>query len=460
MLFNSIEFAIFLPFVYLAFSVANPKWRNLILLAASCHFYAAFIPKYLLILFAVILLDYAAALGIEKFRHKKAILLASLVGNLGILAVFKYFNFFIDNLHDLAVAVGWNYSPGHFALVLPIGLSFHTFQSMSYTIEVYRGKQKAEPDFLLYALYVLYFPQLVAGPIERPQNMFPQFKRVWTFDYEQAREGLQLIACGLLKKCVVADTLALMVNQAYGDPASHSGASLLLASIFFSWQIFCDFSGYTDIARGVSRLFGIELMMNFDKPYLAAGFSEFWRRWHISLSTWFRDYVYIPLGGNRAGPWRHSLNLLVVFLVSGFWHGANWTFIVWGAIHWLLLTVEFVSPSIRAPRVLRGIYVFSAVTLAWVFFRASSVAEAGSILDRILRWEPGTLSITQSSHFVFGASAVSLFFFFQVWDAKTHLQSAFGRRSAFFRWAAYASAIFLFVLLGQFSSNQFIYFQF
>lgn len=460
MLFNSIQFAWFLPLVFGLFVLSPHSWRIPILLLASCYFYAAFIPKYLFVLFAVVLLDYFAGIFIETLSRKRLILIASLVGNIGILAIFKYYNFFAENINALAEAIHWQYPIRYLTWALPIGLSFHTFQSMSYTIEVYRGNQKAERNLFVYALYVLYFPQMVAGPIERPQNILPQLRQRWAFSYDQARSGLQLMARGLIKKCVIADTLAVMVNQAYGSPATHSGASLLLVSIFFSWQIFCDFSGYTDIARGVSRLFGIEMMVNFNKPYLAQTFSDFWRRWHISLSTWFRDYVYIPLGGNRKGPLRHSFNLLVVFLVSGLWHGANWTFVIWGAIHWALLTAEFVSPRLKLPAILKGLSVFAAVTLAWVFFRATSMAEAVEILGRIARWEPGINSVAQSVHFSFGLLAIAALFLLEVADSKLHLETALNQRRLPVRWAVYATVVFSFFLFGQFSSNHFIYFQF
>ncbi len=460
MLFNSLQFAWFLVLVYGIFTLSPHRWRNLILLAASCYFYAAFIPKYLLILFAVIILDYAAALIMERWPKKKFLLITSLIANIGILGVFKYFDFFADNVNDLAQLLGWNYSIQHLAWVLPIGLSFHTFQSMSYTIEVYRGNQKAERNLLVYALYVLYFPQLVAGPIERPQHMLLQFRKIWHFDYARARSGLQLMASGFLKKCVVADTLAILVNQAYGNYPEHQGLSLLLASYFFAWQIFCDFSGYTDIARGTSRLFGIELMLNFNKPYLAQSFSEFWRRWHISLSTWFRDYLYLPLGGNRTSHWRHSFNLFVVFLVSGLWHGANWTFVAWGALHWLLLTQVAQLLQWSKSKILRIIFVFHGVTLGWIFFRATSIHEATAIIYRIFTAQPGSLSITKSQHFSFAILCVVAMILFQYLDEKKDLWAWLNKQATLVRWSAYATVIFVFFLFGQFTNNQFIYFQF
>ena len=295
-----------------------------------------FIPIYILILAATIAVDYVAGILIEETpepARKKAYLMVSIVSVCAILFVFKYFNFFNNNLAALARVLHWNYPMKTLRLILPIGLSFHTFQSLSYVFEVYRGRQPAERHFGLYSLYVMYFPQLVAGPIERPQNLLHQFKEVKRFDWQRVWNGASLSLWGLFKKVVVADSLAIYTDTIYNNSRQHTGTSLLLATYFFAIQIYCDFSGYTDIARGISRIYGIELMKNFETPYFARSISEFWSRWHISLSTWFRDYVYIPLGGNRVSPARNMFNIGVVFLISGLWHGANWTFVIWGALH-------------------------------------------------------------------------------------------------------------------------------
>ncbi|MGH8046042.1 MAG: MBOAT family O-acyltransferase, partial [Chthoniobacterales bacterium] len=327
MLFNSFQFALFFPIVVVLYYLAPFAWRWAILAAASCYFYMAFVPAYILILLGVIVIDYTAGLLIEprKGWARKALLGTSLFANVGLLAYFKYFNFLTSNVHSLAQAIGWNYPQQILNVILPIGLSFHVFQSMSYTIEVYRGTERAERHFGIYALYVLFFPQLVAGPIERPQNLLHQFRKHHRFDYDRAVSGLRLILIGLFKKVVIADRLALVVDSVYANPAQHSSLELLLGTYFFAFQIYCDFSGYSDIARGAARLLGFELMVNFNAPYLARSVADFWRRWHISLSTWFRDYVYVPLGGNRLGAWRQAINLFVVFLLSGLWHGSAWT---------------------------------------------------------------------------------------------------------------------------------------
>src|SRR5262245_17272669 len=295
-----------------------------------------FVPIFILILAVTIIVDYLAAISIENTsspRKKKFFLSISIVSVCTVLFVFKYFNFFNTNFAALAAALDWNYSIAALSIALPIGLSFHTFQSLSYVIEVYRGRQKAERHFGIFALYVMYFPQLVAGPIERPQHLLHQFHERKRFNLRRLLDGLSLALWGLFKNVVVADSLAIYTDTIYNASSHHNGASLLVATYCFAFQIYCDFSGYSDIARGVSRVYGIDLMKNFDAPYLAKSISEFWTRWHISLSSWFKDYVYIPLGGNRVSVGRNSFNLIVVFLLSGFWHSANWTFIVWGALH-------------------------------------------------------------------------------------------------------------------------------
>jgi D-alanyl-lipoteichoic acid acyltransferase DltB (MBOAT superfamily) len=297
MLFNSIQFLIFFPAVTALYFGLPHRLRWAWLLAASCYFYMAFMPSYILILGFTIVIDYFAGLAIENAegRRRKLFLAASLAANVGVLVVFKYFNFLNANLKGLAEALRWNYPVESLAILLPIGLSFHTFQAMSYTIEVYRGAQPAERHFGIYALYVMFYPQLVAGPIERPQNLLHQFREVHRFDYERVASGLRLMAWGFFKKIVVADRLAVPVNLVYGEPEKHTGLALLVATYFFAYQIYCDFSGYTDIARGAARVMGFELMKNFDRPYAARSVAEFWTRWHISLSTWFKDYLFFPL---------------------------------------------------------------------------------------------------------------------------------------------------------------------
>ncbi|NJN99133.1 MAG: MBOAT family protein, partial [Anaerolineales bacterium] len=337
MLFNSFEFGIFFIIVTLAYFALPHRQRWFFLLASSCYFYMVFVPVYILILFFTIIVDYWAGIYIEEAagRKRRAYLLLSIFANLSVLALFKYFNFFNSNLAALTTMLGVNYPIENLSILLPIGLSFHTFQSLSYTIEVYRGHQRAERHLGIFALYVMFYPQLVAGPIERPQNMLPQFHTRHSFNYSEFVSGLRMIAWGLLKKMVVADRLAIFVNSIYGNPGQYTGFPLILATYFFAFQIYYDFSGYSDIALGCARVMGFKLMGNFRQPYLATSISDFWQRWHISLSTWFRDYLYIPLGGNRVSRWHWVTNTLIVFMVSGLWHGANWTFVIWGALHGL-----------------------------------------------------------------------------------------------------------------------------
>ena len=452
------------------------------MLAASCFFYMAFVPKFILILVALILIDYAAGILIENSsgRRRKIFLATSLFANVGMLGFFKYFNFFNTNLAAIAHLIGWNYSINGLAIVLPIGLSFHTFQSMSYTIEVYRGNFKAERSLLHFALYVLFYPQLVAGPIERPQNLLHQFHEDHRFDWHNFRSGLELMAFGLFKKVVIADRVATLVNAVYNHPQNYAGLQLLLATYFFAVQIYCDFSGYSDIARGAARVMGIELMSNFNRPYLASSLDDFWRRWHISLSTWFRDYVYFPLGGNRVSTGRLCLNLLAVFLISGFWHGASWTFVAWGAVHGLGFVFCILTQDLRTQiagklgltgsrfsKVAGTILTFNFVCLSWIFFRATDLSQALLIISRIAS------SFTISGNFHAGLSmgqfVLSLILMFALLTAEflhRHPPQWLvpARELKWVRWSAYYVFTIAFVLLVLLSPTQaaqtFIYFQF
>ena len=383
MLFNSLEFALYFIMVVAAHFSMPHRFRWAFLLAASCYFYMVFIPKYILILFLVIAVDYMAGLVLERAQglERRLTLAVSLACNLGILCWFKYFGFFAESLAPALGRLGLDYAAPALKVALPIGLSFHTFQSMAYTIDLYRGKVKAERHPGIFALYVLFFPQLVAGPIERPGHLIGQFRAEQKFEHRRALAGMGLMLWGLFKKMVVADNLSPLVDAAYGHPVQASGGALALATYAFTFQIYCDFSGYSDVARGVAKVLGIDLMKNFDAPYGSASIGEFWRRWHISLSSWFRDYLYLPLGGNQVGPRRWAANVMIVFLVSGLWHGANWTFVCWGLLHGLYrLTSEGTKRA--PPRWLGVAATFHAVALAWVFFRARSVGEAFTILAR------------------------------------------------------------------------------
>ena len=396
MLFNSLQFLVFFPVVTALYFLAPHRIRWLLLLAASGVFYAAFIPKYLLILVFLILVDYTAGLTIEgaSGTRRRAFLVASIVANLGLLGFFKYINFVDANLTALFAALRLGWVIPKLDIILPIGLSFHTFQSMSYTIEVYRGRWKAERHLGIYALYVMFYPQLVAGPIERPYNLLPQFRKPHHFDMERIADGLKLMLWGLFKKVVIADRLALYVNQVYARPTGHTGWALIVATYFFAFQIYCDFSGYSDMAIGAAQVMGFRLMDNFNRPYFARSVAEFWRRWHISLSSWFRDYLYLPLGGNRLPLPRWSLNIMIVFLLSGLWHGANWTFLAWGGLHGSYMVIGSVAAPWRrrvyasallqrvkwSHRWIRVLVTFHLVLVAWVFFRASSIADANYVL--------------------------------------------------------------------------------
>lgn len=375
MLFNSLEFIIFFPVVTLLYFLLPHKTRWLHLLVASCIFYAALIPSYLFILFFLIVLDYGAGLLIERKQGKKTWLIVSIIANISLLGIFKYYNFFTSNFNEL--------SGSHFILLkwaLPIGLSFHTFQSLAYTIEVYRGKQKAVTHLGYYALYVMFYPQLVAGPIERPQNLLPQLFIKQKFSSQKLYEGLRLMAWGFFKKLVVADRIGQYADAIFNHPGYSQTSQVWLAVFLFSIQIYADFSGYSDIAIGVARCMGIDLTINFNRPYFAGNIREFWQRWHISLSRWFRDYVYIPLGGNRKGNTRKKINLLTTFLLSGFWHGAGWTFIVWGLLHGIYVLVydgfKKYFASIKIPFFIAWLITGICVGFAWIFFRAHSLNDA------------------------------------------------------------------------------------
>ncbi len=380
MLFNSIEFIIFFPLCTILYFLLPHKFRWVHLLIASCIFYAAFIPVYLTILFFLIAIDYTAGLLIDKGQNRKFWLIASIVANISLLGIFKYYDFFITNVNTL--------SGSHFILlkwILPIGLSFHTFQSLSYTIEVYHGRQKAIRHAGYYALYVMFYPQLVAGPIERPQNLFPQFFKAQQFSAQKLYEGLRLMAWGFFKKLVIADRIGRYADAIFNHPEHAGFLRIWLAVFFFSIQIYADFSGYSDIATGAARCMGIDLSINFNRPYLSTNIREFWRRWHISLSGWFRDYVYIPLGGNRKGELRKKLNLLFTFMLSALWHGAGWTFIIWGFLHGIYTliydSIKEKFTTTRIPGFIGWLITFICVAFAWIFFRASSLGNAMKIIS-------------------------------------------------------------------------------
>lgn len=434
----------------------------------------AFVPMYILILAFTIVVDYFAGIFLEKAgSKKKKFLILSLVVNIGILAVFKYYNFINENISLLLSNFGVNNPIPYLKILLPIGLSFHTFQAMSYTIEVYRGNQKAERNFGIYALYVMFYPQLVAGPIERPQNILHQFYEKKTLNYEDVAAGLKLMLWGFFQKLVIADRLSIYVDAAYNNPQNHSGITLLLASVFFAFQIYCDFAGYSNIALGVARVMGFRLMVNFKRPYFATSISEFWRRWHISLSSWFTDYLYIPLGGNRVSVPRWYFNLFFVFLVSGLWHGANWTFIIWGAINglYLIFSIIFKKPIARIssilqlnkfPKLLTVIQIFITFFLAvfaWTFFRANSITDASLIIKKIFTFK-GPLFAEDPFLIMYSIIGISILlireFFLEFYPGISLLNN----KNVVIRYATYTGIIMLILMIGVFDGGQFIYFQF
>ena len=485
MLFNSFTFLIFFPIVVGIYFLLPQRWRWAWLLGASCYFYMAFIPVYILILFFTIAIDYVAGILIENAtgKRRKWYLVMSLVANVGVLAVFKYFNFLNANLHSIAELFHWPYGIPPLEIILPIGLSFHTFQAMSYTIEVYRGNQPAERNLGIYALYVMFFPQLVAGPIERPQNLLHQFYEKHEFEYERVTSGIKRMAWGLFMKVVIADRLARYVNIVYNDPTSFQGLTLVVATIFFAFQIYCDFAGYSHMAIGAAEVMGFKLMKNFDRPYLSRSISEFWSRWHISLSSWFRDYVYIPLGGNRVARPRWYYNLFITFLLSGLWHGANWTFVIWGALNGFYLVFALMTKNARESvaratglaartrlhQTVRVLVTFALACFAWIFFRANTLSDAlhviraaiarptmHQLLPDILRAE-GITKVELGFSFLLIAGLM----LFEVMSTRVAVAQKFRMQPAWVRWPAYYAVCMAIWLLGiSTEAKAFIYFQF
>ncbi|MDN5215962.1 MBOAT family O-acyltransferase [Fulvivirgaceae bacterium BMA12] len=396
MLFNSIEFAIFLPIVFLLYWFIFNKsifFQNFLLLVVSYIFYGWWDWRFLSLIIFSSLVDYFIGIKLSKTgnqRRRKLLLTASLLVNLGFLGFFKYFNFFVDSFVEAFTLFGSSFEPTRLSVILPVGISFYTFQTMSYTIDVYKGKLQPTRDIIAFFAFVSFFPQLVAGPIERAKNLLPQFSEKRRFEYDKAVDGLRQILWGLFKKMIIADNCAVVVDEIFFNYAEYSGSTLLMGALFFSFQIYGDFSGYSDIAIGTARLFGFSLMQNFAFPYFSRDMAEFWRRWHISLSTWFRDYLYIPLGGSRGSMWAKIRNIFIIFIVSGFWHGANWTFIVWGglnALYFLPLSLlnknrtnlDIVAKGKYLPTIREAFNMgltFGLTVLAWVFFRAESVTHA------------------------------------------------------------------------------------
>jgi len=401
MLFNKIEFAFFFLLIFLLYWFVfnkNLKQQNLFLLVASFFFFACFDWHFLFLLLFSILLDYSIALKIINSKNnKKKWLWFSIIINLCFLGFFKYFNFFIDSFSEFISLFGLSQNAWSLKIILPVGISFYTFHGLSYVIDVYNGRIKPVSNFVDYSLFVSFFPLLVAGPIERATHLLPQIQKKRSFDYSKSVDGLRQILWGLVKKIVIADSCAIYVNEIFDNATDYSGSTLFVGAILFSFQIYGDFSGYTDIALGTARMLGIELLQNFSFPYFSRDIAEFWRRWHISLSSWFRDYVYIPLGGSRGTIWENIRNVFVIFLLSGFWHGANWTFLFWGFLHALFFIPLLITNKnrnnleIAAPKMLKSFILtyfqiavtFSLVSIAWIFFRSNSVSSAFSYIDNL-----------------------------------------------------------------------------
>jgi alginate O-acetyltransferase complex protein AlgI len=482
MLFNSIDFAIFLPIVFVFYwfvSHKNLKLQNALIVIASYFFYGWWDWRFLSLIIFSTVVDYTIGVLLSKENNqkkRKLLLWTSILVNLGFLGFFKYYNFFLDNLISAFTLFGSELRASSLKIILPVGISFYTFQTLSYTIDVYKRKLTPTKDFIAFSAFVSFFPQLVAGPIERATNLLPQFYKKREFNYNKAVDGLRQILWGLFKKIVIADNSARFANEFFNNSADYGGSGLLLGALFFTFQIYGDFSGYSDIAIGTSRLFGFNLKQNFAFPYFSRDIAEFWRRWHISLSTWFRDYLYIPLGGSRGGTGMKIRNTFIIFIVSGFWHGANWTFIVWGALNAiyflpLLLTnknrnnigVASEGKVFASVKDIANISItFSLTVLAWIFFRADNVGHAIKYIASI--FSKSLFSIPEFSNRQLAVETLVLIFFLVVveWIGR---ETQYGLEKFGFKWPKYLRLGFyvlliclIFLYLGK--EQEFIYFQF
>ena len=474
MLFNSIEFALFLPIVfgiYWLIGEKNIRSQNIFLIAASYVFYGWWDYRFLALIAFSSLVDYLVGIALlrtEKSLSRKALLWLSLCVNLGLLGFFKYYNFFLSNFIDAFRFFGQSLDARSLSIILPVGISFYTFQTMSYTIDVYRKKLAPTKDVISFFAFVSFFPQLVAGPIERASNLLPQFFSKRKFSFEKGRDGMRQILWGLFKKVAVADTCAIFANDIFANYESYGSATLLIGALCFTFQIYGDFSGYSDIAIGTSKLFGFDLMTNFKFPYFSRDIGEFWRRWHISLSTWFRDYVYIPLGGSQGGKTRTIINVVIIFVVSGFWHGANWTFIVWGALNGLYFIPLMLADRNRAnldivakdknwptgKEIFQITLTFGLTVIAWIFFRAENVPQAMNYILRMFSMIPGKL---------YGGDYLPLAVLLMSWEwkmrTKHHGLEFSDDLAKWKRWSLYI-ILCLLILLFFGEEQTFIYFQF
>ena len=483
MLFNSIDFAIFLPIVFLLYwfvTNKNLKLQNLLIVIASYLFYGWWDWRFLSLIFFSTIVDYTVGLklGNEDSKLKrKALLWTSILVNLGVLGFFKSYNFFLENFITAFSLFGTSIKANSLNIILPVGISFYTFQTLSYTIDVYRRKLEPTKDFIAFSAFVCFFPQLVAGPIERATNLLPQFYNKRTFDYSKSVDGMCQILWGLFKKIVIADNCAEFANQIFNNSVDMNGSTLVLGALFFTFQIYGDFSGYSDIAIGTSRLFGFNLMRNFAFPYFSRDIAEFWRRWHISLSTWFRDYLYIPLGGSRGGTLMKVRNTFIIFITSGFWHGANWTFIVWGALNAiyflpLLLTnnnrnnLEIVAQGKSLPTAKELFFIFKTFGLtvfAWIFFRAENINHAISYISEIFSFSIFSIPVFHGRLKALQTIILVVLFLIVEWTGREYeysIQQIGIKWEKPLRYSAYYIIAFIIMYFGNFSDNQFIYFQF
>ena len=476
MIFNSFEFLFFLPVIFVLywFAVKNqPRQQNILLLLASYYFYANWDYRFLFLLIFSTVLDYFCGLKMQENQGKASKrfwfwLCVSI--NLGFLGVFKYYNFFTASFVEMLSGIGVHANISTLNVILPVGISFYTFHGLSYVIDIYKERIKPEKNFVDYAVFVSFFPLLVAGPIERATHLLPQIQSKRIFNYQSAVDGLRQILWGLFMKVVVADNCAVVVNHVFDNPESQNSGSLAIGAIFFAFQIYGDFSGYSNIALGTARLFGIELLRNFSYPYFSRDIAEFWRRWHISLSTWFRDYLYIPLGGSKGGIWMQVRNTLIILIVSGFWHGANWTFIIWGTLNalYILPLVVFnlnrkntnivaensILPSVK--EIIQIVFTFAITTLAWIFFRAESVTEAIFYIGKMLNYSNFGMPKVDLKPFLFILILVGVEWFQR---KKPHGLEISAIQNWTTRWIIYF-LVFLIILFFGASSDSFIYFQF
>ena len=472
MLFNSLAFLLFFPIVcvlYYTIPSSRVKVRNLLILMASYYFYMNWEPVYAILLLMSTVITYFAALSIAHFknkRKKKLCLVSGLVLNLAILFLFKYYNFLASNIEEALLASGLGIHVPEFHMLLPVGISFYIFQALGYSIDVYRQTTKAEHDFMTYALFVSFFPQLVAGPIERSRNLLPQFRQQHRFNYDEVMAGIRLMVWGYFLKLVLADRCGLYVDAVFNNIEMHNGGSYLLASLLFPFQIYGDFGGYSLIAIGVARILGFHLMENFKRPYFACSIGEFWHRWHISLSTWFKDYVYIPLGGNRSSKSRQYFNLMVTFMVSGIWHGANWTFLCWGGLHGILLCIEKLlgigkKDYSGCKKLCHWGVTFALVCLSWILFRASNLNDAVIVVSGIFcKMGLPNVTFAMFTELCLAALAIALLLLKELSDEfcwKWHISES---RYWLVRHSYIVSMIAMILLFGVLDGDQFIYFQF